>query len=75
MNSKVGIPVIDAHSHYFTADTLRSWLQRGRTMESFTNRTSSRTDMKSIELPGADWDTAKKWVDELDKYGIQAMGV
>ncbi|MBD3207559.1 amidohydrolase family protein [Candidatus Bathyarchaeota archaeon] len=44
-------------------------------MESFTNRTSSRTDMKSIELPGADWDTAKKWVDELDKYGIQAMGV
>lgn len=75
MNSKVGIPVIDAHSHYFTANTLRSWLQRGRTMESFTNRTSSRTDMKSIELPGTDWDTAKKWVDELDKYGIQAMGV
>jgi len=75
MNSKVGIPVIDAHSHYFTVNTLRSWLQRGRTMESFANRTSSRTDMKSIELPGEDWDTAQKWVDELDKYGIQAMGV
>jgi hypothetical protein len=31
--------------------------------------------MKSIELPKEDWDTAQKWVDELDKYGIQAMGV
>jgi len=75
MNSKVGIPVIDAHSHYFTANTLRSWLSRGRTMESFTKRTSSRTDMDSIELPDEEWDTAQRWVDELDKYGIQAMGV
>jgi hypothetical protein len=31
--------------------------------------------MDSIELPDEEWDTAQKWVDELDKYGIQAMGV
>jgi predicted TIM-barrel fold metal-dependent hydrolase len=75
MLSKVGIPVVDAHSHYFTADTMKSWLSRGRTLESFSNRTKSRTDMTSIELPDETWDTAQRWVDELDRYGIQAMGV
>ena len=44
-------------------------------MESFTNRTSTRTDMKTIELPDENMDTAQRWVDELDSYGIQAMGV
>jgi len=75
MLSRVGIPVVDAHSHYFTADTMRAWLSRGRTLESFSNRTKSRTDMTSIELPDENWDTAQRWVDELDRYGIQAMGV
>jgi predicted TIM-barrel fold metal-dependent hydrolase len=31
--------------------------------------------MTNIELPDEGGDIAKKWVDELDKYGIQAMGV
>jgi predicted TIM-barrel fold metal-dependent hydrolase len=31
--------------------------------------------MTSIELPDEEGDVAQKWVDELDKYGIQAMGV
>ena len=31
MLSKVGIPVVDAHSHYFNAETLKSLLKRGRT--------------------------------------------
>ena len=75
MDSMVGIPVVDAHSHYFSADTLRSWMTRGRTMESFTNRTKSRTDMTSIELPEEGMDTARRWVDELDRHGIEAMGV
>jgi len=75
MLSKVGIPVVDAHSHYFTADTMRAWLSRGRTLESFSNRTKTRTDMTNIELPDENWDTAKRWVDELDRYDIQAMGV
>ena len=72
--SKLGIPVIDAHAHYFNANTMQNWVKRGRTMESFSNRTKSRTDMTSIELPDENWDTAKKWVDELDKYGIETMG-
>lgn len=31
--------------------------------------------MKTIELPDENWDTAQKWVEELDKYGIESMGV
>jgi uncharacterized protein len=73
--SKAGIPVIDAHAHYFTASTMQNWLKRGRTVTSFTSRTATRTDMTSIELPDETWDTAQKWVDELDKYGIESMGV
>ncbi|MBC8498451.1 amidohydrolase [Candidatus Bathyarchaeota archaeon] len=75
MDSNVGIPVVDAHSHYFSTNTLRSWLQRGRTMESFTNRTKTRTDMTSIELPDEGMDVAQRWVDELDRHGVEAMGV
>jgi predicted TIM-barrel fold metal-dependent hydrolase len=75
MISKAGIPVVDAHSHYFGSQTLRSWAERGRTMESFTKRLNTRTDMKGFELPDENWDTAQRWVDELDRYGIEAMGV
>ena len=73
--SKQGIPVIDAHAHYFSVNTMKSWAQRGRTMDSFAKRTKTRTDMTSIELPDETWDTAQKWVNELDKYGIETMGV
>ena len=75
MNSKLGIPVIDAHAHYFNVNTMQNWVKRGRTVESFSNRTRTRTDMTSIELPDENWDTGQKWVDELDKYGIETMGV
>ena len=75
MNSKLGLPVIDAHAHYFNVNTMQNWLKRGRTMETFANRTKTRTDMTSIELPDENWDTAQKWVEELDKYGIERMGV
>ncbi len=73
--SKLGIPVIDAHAHYFNVNTMQNWVQRGRTMESFANRTKTRTDMTSIELPDENWDTAQKWVNELDRYGVETMGV
>jgi uncharacterized protein len=75
MISGVGIPVVDAHSHYFGSGTLKAWAERGRTMDSFTRRLNTRTDMKSIDLPEENWDTAQRWVDELDRYGVQAMGV
>ena len=73
--STLGIPIIDAHAHYFNVNTMKNWLRRGRTMKSFSNRTRTRTDMTSIELPDENWDTAQKWVDELDRYGIKTMGV
>jgi hypothetical protein len=44
-------------------------------MESFTNRTKTRTDMTSIELPDEGMDIAQRWVDELDRHGVEAMGV
>jgi predicted TIM-barrel fold metal-dependent hydrolase len=74
MLSKVGIEVVDAHAHFFTASTLKAWSLRGRTRESFENRTRSRTDMTSIELPDESTDVAQQWVDEMDRYGITAMG-
>ena len=74
MISDVGIEVIDAHAHFFTANTLKAWSLRGRTREGFENRTRTRTDMTSIELPDDSWDVSQRWVDEMDKYGITAMG-
>lgn len=74
VKSKLGIEVVDAHAHFFTADTLKAWNLRGRTREGFEKRTRARTDMTSIELPDESWDVAKRWVDEMDKHGISAMG-
>lgn len=74
MVSRFGIDVVDAHAHFFTANTLKSWSLRGRTRESFEKRTRARTDMTSIELPDGTWDVAQRWVDEMDRYGISAMG-
>jgi len=74
MKSKLGIEVVDAHSHFFTAKTLKAWKFRGRTRESFERRARSRTDMSVIELPDESWDVAQKWVSELDKHGVSAIG-
>ena len=74
MRSKLGIDVVDAHAHFFTANTLKAWGLRGRTREGFEERTRTRTDMTSIELPDGTWDVAQRWVDEMDRYGIFAMG-
>jgi predicted TIM-barrel fold metal-dependent hydrolase len=75
MKSVVGIEVVDAHSHFFTAQTLKAWKVRGRTLDGFESRIRKRTNMTSIELPDETWDVAQRWVNELDKYGIQAIGV
>lgn len=74
MVSRVGIEVVDAHAHFFTVNTLKAWSLRGRTREGFEKRTRSRTDMTSIELPDESWDVAQRWVDEMDRYGITAIG-
>lgn len=74
MKAKIGIPVVDAHAHFFTGNTMQAWLSRGRTVQGFEKRTQTRTNMSRIELPDDSWDVAQKWVDEMDKYGIQAVG-
>lgn len=74
MRSKLGIEVIDAHAHFMTAGSMRAWAQRGRSMTSFQKRTATRTDMKSIEMPDENFDSAKRWADELDRYGVSSVG-
>ncbi|MGD2142806.1 MAG: amidohydrolase family protein [Candidatus Bathyarchaeota archaeon] len=74
MISRIGIEVVDAHAHFFTANTLKAWSLRGRTREGFERRTRSRTDMTSIELPDESWDIPKRWVEEMDRYGITSIG-
>ena len=59
MKSNVGVKVVDAHSHFFTAATIRAWAERGRSMSSFEQRTTTRTDMKSIDVPDEGWDAAE----------------
>ncbi|UCH57408.1 MAG: hypothetical protein JSV18_00360, partial [Candidatus Bathyarchaeota archaeon] len=74
MISNVGIEVVDAHAHFFTANTLKAWGLRGRTREGFERRTRTRTDMTSIELPDETWDVPGRWVDEMVRHGNTAMG-
>ena len=74
MKSKLGIEVIDAHAHFMTAGSMKAWTQRGRSMTSFTKRTQTRTDMKSIDFPDDDFDAGQKWADELDRHGVSSVG-
>lgn len=74
MRSKLGIEVIDAHAHFMTAGSMRAWAQRGRSMTSFQKRTATRTDMKSIEMPDENFDSAQRWADELDRHGVSSVG-
>jgi len=74
LRSNLGIEVIDAHAHFMTAGSIRAWAERGRNMTSFQKRTETRTDMKSIDMPDVNFDSAKKWADELDRYGISSVG-
>jgi predicted TIM-barrel fold metal-dependent hydrolase len=74
MKSTLGIEVIDAHAHFMTADSMRAWVQRGRSMSSFTNRTKTRTDMKNIEFPDENFNAGQRWTNELDRYGVSSVG-
>ncbi len=75
MISRVGIEVIDAHAHFMTYQTLKKWLSDGRSLAKIRERVSSHTDMKSFEIPHEDWDAGKMWIDELNRYGITAIGM
>ncbi|MHA1957877.1 MAG: amidohydrolase family protein [Candidatus Thorarchaeota archaeon] len=64
--SRLGIDVIDAHSHFMTYNTAKMTIRK---------RVSSLTDMTSFDIPDEAWDSGKLWIDELDKYGISAIGM
>jgi predicted TIM-barrel fold metal-dependent hydrolase len=73
--SKVGTEVIDSHAHFFTYDTIKRWLNSGHSMERMQNRVSFQTDMPGLTIPDESWDAGQMWIDELDKYGITAIGM
>ena len=73
--SKVGIEVIDAHAHFFTYDTIKAWINDGASLARMQQRVAYNTDMGSLTIPDEDWDAGQMWKDELDKYGISAIGM
>ena len=73
--SKLGIDVIDAHSHFMTFNRVKKIIERAGDLEAIRKRVSSLTDMTSFDIPDEAWDTGKLWIDELNKYGISAIGM
>jgi predicted TIM-barrel fold metal-dependent hydrolase len=76
--SKLGIEVIDAHAHFMTYDTLKKWVENGASLERIQQRVKFQTDMTQYGefiIPEEGMDTGKLWLDELDKYGVAAIGM
>lgn len=73
--SKLGIEVIDSHAHFITFNTVKRWIENGASLERMQQRVTFQTDMPQLEIPEEEWDTGKMWADELDKYGITAVGM
>ncbi|TFG34932.1 hypothetical protein EU527_01090 [Candidatus Thorarchaeota archaeon] len=73
--SKVGIEVVDAHAHFFTYATIKAWLDSGASLSRLQQRVAHNTDMGSLTIPDEDWDAGQMWKDELDNYGISAIGM
>ena len=44
-------------------------------MERMQNRVTFQTDMPNLTIPDESWDAGQMWIDELDKYGITAIGM
>jgi uncharacterized protein len=75
IESSVGTPVVDSHAHFFTYDMLKEWLSDPERVERMQQRVKYQTDMSPLELPDEPWDIGAMWIDELDKYGIEAIGM
>jgi predicted TIM-barrel fold metal-dependent hydrolase len=73
--SKLGIEVVDAHAHFFTYDTIKRWIDSGMSLDRMQQRVAYNTDMGSLTIPDENWDAGQMWKDELDKYGISAIGM
>ena len=73
--SEVGIEVVDSHAHFITYDTVKRWIADGASLERLQQRVTFQTDMPKFQMPDEAWDTGQMWIDELDKYGISAIGM
>ncbi|MFX1564191.1 MAG: amidohydrolase family protein, partial [Promethearchaeota archaeon] len=72
LHQKLGLKVIDSHSHYLSYEAIRGWgIQQGQ----MGKRIQSRTDIKAVDLPKPDEDFAQRWITELDRYGIDRIGM
>ncbi|MBD3406801.1 MAG: amidohydrolase family protein [Candidatus Lokiarchaeota archaeon] len=69
------LEVIDAHAHFFTHSMLKEWFSDPENLERMKARVKYQTDVGTFEFPEEPWDTGKMWIDEMDKYGISAMGM
>jgi len=75
VTSKIGIEVIDAHAHFITYSTVREWFSDPERLKQAQQRVAYRTDMTELKIPDEPWDTGELWIQELDKYGISAIGM
>ena len=76
--SKIGIEVVDSHAHFFTFATIKRWLENdtsGELLERMQKRVANYTDMETMPIPDENWDAGQMWINELDKYGISAIGM
>jgi predicted TIM-barrel fold metal-dependent hydrolase len=72
LHEDLNLPVIDSHSHYLSYSTFQSWQVSSGAIQ---RRIRARTDMKEVEVPHPDEDFAQRWVNELDRYGIEKIGM
>ncbi len=71
-HEKLGLEIVDSHSHYLSYATFQSWQVSS---DAIRRRIRTRTDMTEVAVPKPDEDFAQKWVNELDRYGIKRIGM
>jgi predicted TIM-barrel fold metal-dependent hydrolase len=72
LHQQLGLEVIDSHAHYLPYSVFKTW---GTGSQAMQHRLQTRTDMTTIEPPTPEEDLAKRWVAELDRYGIARIGM
>jgi predicted TIM-barrel fold metal-dependent hydrolase len=72
LHQELGLEVVDSHAHYLPYSVFKSW---GIASQAMQHRFQTRTDMTTIDVPKPDEDLAKRWIAELDRYGISRIGM
>ena len=74
MESILGIRIVDAHAHFMTYSTIQAMFDQNITLDRLEQRAHKYTDMTQFQLPEKDMDTGKLWAEEMERYGITAIG-